>query len=204
MPCHRNFETNSTPYQTKKVEWKYSHNRLETVNPEACKDQCQAPENKCMLNGEVRSEDTEIVSQVVDTCNVGVEDHPSTVESSSTQCDYVFSVTVIDNVRIPSLSELEISAQVRGHTANTNSCMLEGNMKNSDVMVARAVIAPGSTVPVRLLNPTGEPVNLYSGSKIALLSEVLEVTDSHLERETENMTAVSNVCGSSMSSLLHC
>ena len=159
-----------------------------------------------MLNSEARSEDTEIVSWVVDTCDVGVEDHhPSTVESSATQCDYVFSVTIIiDNVRIPSLSESEISAQVRGHTVNTNSYMLEGNMKNSDVMVARAVIAPGSTVPVRLLNPTGEPVNLYSGSKIALLSEVLEVTDSHLERETENMTAVSNVCGSSMSSLLHC
>ena len=133
-----------------------------------------------MLNSEARSEDTEIVSRVVDTCDVGVEDHhPSTVESSSTQCDYVFSVTIIDNVRIPSLSEMEISAQVRGHTVNTNN-------------------------PVRLLNPTGEPVNLYSGSKIALLSEVLEVTDSHLERETENMTAVSNVCGSSMSSLLHC
>ena len=31
--------------QTKKVEWKYNHNKLEMVNTEACKDQCQAPEN---------------------------------------------------------------------------------------------------------------------------------------------------------------
>jgi len=102
--------------------------------------------------------------------------------------------TVTDNVRIPSFSELEISAQVRGHTVNTNSYVLEGNMKNSDVMVARAVVAPGSTVPVRLLNPTGEPINLYSGSKIALLSEVLELMDSLLECEAENMAVVSNVC----------
>ena len=84
-----------------------------------------------------------------------MEDHPSTVESSLTQCDNVFSVTVIDNVRISSFSELEISAHVvRGHTVNTNSYVLEGNMKNSDVMVARAVVAPSNTVPVRLLNPT--------------------------------------------------
>jgi len=46
-----------------------------------------------------------------------------------------------------------------------------------------------------LLNPTGEPVNLYSGSKIALLSEVSEVMDSQLECEAENMTVVSNVRG---------
>ena len=105
------------------------------------------------------------------------------------------AVTVINNVRIPSFSELEISAQVRGHTVNTNSYVLEGNMKNSDVMVARAVVVPGSTVPLCLFNPTGEPVNLYSGSKIALLSEVSEVMDSQLECEAENMTVVSNVRG---------
>jgi len=57
-------------------------------------------------------------------------------------------------------------------------------------MVAGAVVALGSTVPVRLLNPTEEPDNLYLGSKIALLSEVSEVTDSHLECEAENTTVV--------------
>jgi len=82
--------------QTKEVEWKCNLNKLERVNTEACKDQCKAPENRCMLNNEVRSEDTEIFSRVVDTCDV--EDHPSTVESSSTQCDRVFSVRVIDNL----------------------------------------------------------------------------------------------------------
>ena len=63
------------------------------------------------------------------------------MESSSTQCDYVFSITVIDNVKIPSFSELEISAQVRGRTVNTNSYVLKGNIKNSDVMVAREIVA---------------------------------------------------------------
>ena len=35
--------------QTKKVEWKCNHNRPQIVNTEACKNQCEAPENKYML-----------------------------------------------------------------------------------------------------------------------------------------------------------
>ena len=42
---------------------------------------------------------------------------------------HVLSVKVIDNVRIPSFSELEILAQVNGCPIDTSTCyMLEGNL----------------------------------------------------------------------------
>ena len=63
----------------------------------------------------------------MDTCNLGVENYLFNVKSFSTQCGHVFSVTV-DNIRIPSFNELEMSAQVRGHTVNTNCYVLESNM----------------------------------------------------------------------------
>ena len=44
-------------------------------------------------------------------------------------------------------------------------------------MVARAVVTPGVSVPVRVMNPTDQPVTLYKGTKIAHLSEVEAVSD---------------------------
>ena len=40
----------------------------------------------------------------------------------------------------PVFSELEISAQVRWHTINTNTYVLETNLCNFDVLVVRTVI----------------------------------------------------------------
>ena len=59
--------------------------------------------------------------------------------------------------------------------------MLENNFKNLDLLVAKVVLMPGDVVPVRPLNPTGGSINLYSGASVAVLSEVMEVTDSHSE-----------------------
>ena len=52
------------------------------------------------------------------------------------------------------------------------------NLQNSDVMVARAVIIPGESIPVRVMNPTDQPVTLYRGTRIAQLAEIEEVEDS--------------------------
>ena len=41
--------------------------------------------------------------------------------------------------------------------------------------VARVVVMPDEVVPVRLMNPTGGLINLYSGASVAVLSEVAEV-----------------------------
>ena len=59
---------------------------------------------------------------------------------------HVLSVSVIDNVRVPSFSELEILVQTRGD--GSHCYMLESNLQNSDLLVARAVVTPGETVPV--------------------------------------------------------
>ena len=61
----------------------------------------------------------------------------------------MLTVKVIDNIRIPAFSELEILAQVKGD--GSHSYMLESNLKNSDLLVARAVVTPGEVVPVRLV-----------------------------------------------------
>ena len=46
-----------------------------------------------------------------------------------------------------SYSEMEISACVNGCTQNLSSCsVLESNLKNSDLFVARALVKDGSSV----------------------------------------------------------
>ena len=51
---------------------------------------------------------------------------------------HVLAVSVIDNLRVPSFSELEILAQTRGD--GSHCYMLESNLQNPDLLVARAVI----------------------------------------------------------------
>ena len=59
--------------------------------------------------------------------------------------------------------------------------ILEGvELQTINVMVARAVVTPGVSVPVRVMNPTDQPVTLYKGTRIAHLTEVEEVDDSML------------------------
>ena len=106
---------------------------------------------------------------------------------------HVLTVKVIDNIRIPAFSELEILAQVKGD--GSHCYMLEGNLKNSDLLVARAVVMPGEVVPVRLMNPTGGSINLYSGASVAVLSEVAEVMNDQPKKcdIVENTVVVSAV-----------
>ena len=52
------------------------------------------------------------------------------------------------------------------------------NIQNSDVMVACAVIIPGESIPVHVMNPTDQPVTLYRGTRIVQLAEIEEVEDS--------------------------
>ena len=55
--------------------------------------------------------------------------------------------------------QLEILAQVKSD--GSHDYMLENNLKNSDLLVARAVVIPDKVVPARLLNPMGGSINLY-------------------------------------------
>ncbi|XP_065900680.1 uncharacterized protein [Dysidea avara] len=102
------------------------------------------------------------------------------VDDQSVKSSCVFSVKVQDNVRIPSYSEMEILACVNWCTQNLSSCyVLESNLRNSDLFVARALVKGGSSVFIRLLNPTGKPVTLYSGANVATLSEAVEIVDNN-------------------------
>ena len=64
--------------------------------------------------------------------------------------------------------------------------MLENNLQNSNLLLARAILTPGETVSVRLLNPTGSSINLHSGARIAVLSEVMEIADNQLKDTNES------------------
>ena len=90
----------------------------------------------------------------------------------------VLFVRVTANVLLPAYSEMEILADTGDFIQEDHPYMLEGvESSTSNVMVARAVVTPGVSVPVRVMNPTDQPVTLYKGTKIAHLSEVEAVSD---------------------------
>ena len=90
----------------------------------------------------------------------------------------VLFVRVTANVKIPAYSEMEILADVGDLAQRNQTYVLEDmNIQNSDVMVAHAVIILGESIPVRVMNPTNQPVTLYRGTRIAQLAEIEEVED---------------------------
>ena len=87
-------------------------------------------------------------------------------------------VRITANVLIPAYSEMEILADTSDSIQEDLTYILKGvESQPSNVMVARAVVTPGMSVPVRVMNPTDQLVTLYRGAKIAYLSEVEEVSD---------------------------
>ena len=91
----------------------------------------------------------------------------------------VLFVRVTANVKTPAYSEMEILADAGDLAQRNQTYVLEDmNIQNSDVMVAHAVIIPRESIPVRVMNPTDQPVTLYRGTRIAQLAEIEEVKDS--------------------------
>ena len=91
----------------------------------------------------------------------------------------VLFVRVTANIKLPAYSEMEILAELSDLTQSNQTYILEErNMQNEGIMVARAVVTSGESVPVRVMNPTNQPVTLYKGTRIAELTEIEEVDDS--------------------------
>ena len=88
--------------------------------------------------------------------------------------DSVLFVRVVANSRIPSFSEMEILGTVVGE-APDKTYLLQNQLKDSDLMIATAVVTPGDLIPMRVMNPTGQPMMLYKGTKVASLCGVEEV-----------------------------
>ena len=63
---------------------------------------------------------------------------------------------------------MEDFGTIVGQASNT-SYLLEGQLQASDLMIAKAVVTPDDSIPVRVMNPTSQPVILYKGTKMALL-----------------------------------
>ena len=82
-------------------------------------------------------------------------------------------VTVEEAFCVPPLSEMEVMGRVLQLSSVSITAWLvepEEESKRSQIIVARAVVIPDERrVPVRLLNPRNEPVNLRKGDQIAVM-----------------------------------
>ena len=102
-------------------------------------------------------------------------------------------------VRLPAYSEIEILADVSDFVHENqiyNNIILEGvELQIMNVMVAHAVVTLGVSVPIRVMNPTDQPVTLYKGTRIAHLTEVEEVDDgSMLTSSVQYNRDISSCC----------
>ena len=72
--------------------------------------------------------------------------------------------------------------------------MLETIDTKATVMAARSLVHPTSdTIPIRLLNPCGEAVTLYQGTKIATIEEVQDPCGSHFNSIQQNQYIISRL-----------
>jgi len=67
-----------------------------------------------------------------------------------------------------------ILAAVSGQVLDMNY-LLEGHLQNSDLMLAKALVTAGKSIPIQVINPTSKPVILYKGTNVASLLGVDEV-----------------------------
>ena len=90
----------------------------------------------------------------------------------------VLGAKVKENVRIPSYSEIEIEVNVNWCIqSRSDYYVLESSLKSSGLLVARALVRNGNSVPIRLLNPTGKAITLYSGANVATLSQAVDKSE---------------------------
>ena len=117
----------------------------------------------------------------------------SSTEPFSSQCAVLLSETI----RIPSFSELEVMADTTGVMARGlgHSYLLEPIASTKlPVQAARALVAPSaSRIPVRLLNPSTQPVTVHKGTKIAFLEEadglvISPVLETNVSSPSENIS----------------
>ena len=74
----------------------------------------------------------------------------------------VLFLRVTANIKLPAYSEMEILAELSDLTQSNQTYVLEErNMQNEGIMMACAVVTSGESVPVRVMNPTNQPVTLY-------------------------------------------
>ena len=105
-------------------------------------------------------------------------------QSAASPCIGRVGVEMADSVQLPAYSELEVMARAVTPIEG-NTWLIEGmKTKRSPVQIARALVIPRSErVPVRMLNPTAEPVQVPKGMVVAemeLVEDPPEVVESEI------------------------
>ena len=82
-------------------------------------------------------------------------------------------VTVDETVRIPPFTVIEVEAQVKGNVRGKAWIVQGCKSKQLSVNVANGLVSgKTSRVPVRLLNPSPDPMTVFKGTKVATVEEV--------------------------------
>ena len=98
---------------------------------------------------------------------------PLSQPSSSSQLALPAGVYLVNTVRLPAFSEMEVMVANQARV-NGSDWILEGEHREKvPVMAARAVVNPvDGTLPVCLFNPGAESITVYRGTRIAHLESV--------------------------------
>ncbi|PIK58380.1 Retrovirus-related Pol polyprotein from transposon [Apostichopus japonicus] len=103
-----------------------------------------------------------------------VDSEKPSSEPSEELCRLVLCETVVIAPGAESLLEGEISGEFQGREALVEPA--EKFVNKHGLLVAKLLVDPGQEVlPVRLFNPSHEPVRVYKGTVIGVLEEVEEV-----------------------------
>ena len=96
-----------------------------------------------------------------------------TEPTSWTSC----AVVISESIRIPPFSELEVMAQTE-RAPDEQPYLLEPVISpQSPIRAARALVSPSTTsVPIRLVNSSMEPVTIHKGKKVGQLEPVNDIT----------------------------
>jgi len=81
---------------------------------------------------------------------------------------------------LPLLCEIEVLAKLQAEVTASNHgsvCLVEALPRPIPIIVANALVTPlvnnkMTTVPIRLVNPTIEPVTLHKGSAVAHVAQL--------------------------------
>ena len=98
--------------------------------------------------------------------------HPpiSLVPAISKENSPRLKVSLVETIRIPASSELEIMAHVSGPPIYKPYLLEQMTHKRLPVCIARALVSPDSSeVPLRVLNPSPEDVILYKDTSVATM-----------------------------------
>ena len=128
-------------------------------------------------------------------CTLSMKDESLTVGGTVHSCrsidvmPQVFRVSVAETVEVPPMSEMIIPGETCAGSHLTQG-IIEGHDRplcDGNVVVARVVLNPAEeTLPLRVINLSGEPQTLYKGTDVATCQPVSHVSEQDLELDSSS------------------